>query len=162
MNFFKRIFSDKSKQTNGIQTDNMDVFSDATINQKKSIANFFTLLSLCDEGRFDPKEIDYISSSVAHWGFTPYDFQSYFKNTGKSGMCNDLLTLSKVQKETLVISSLQLAECDKDINEKELNFIAEILIKIEINENEYGKIVDKYYSLKKRSSIENILGIKLN
>ena len=162
MNFFKRIFSDKSKQTNGIQTDNMDVFSDATINQKKSIANFFTLLSLCDEGRFDPKEIDYISSSVAHWGFTPYDFQSYFKNTGKSGMCNDLLTLSKVQKETLVISSLQLAECDKDINEKELNFIAEILIKIGINENEYGKIVDKYYSLKKRSSIENILGIKLN
>ena len=125
----------------------MDVFQDATLNQKKSIGNFFVLLSLCD-GNFSPLKFGYMDAFISTWGLTINDCTSYLKVTNKNVMYSDLTSLSRIQKEALVMSSFELAYCDKEANEKELNFIIDIFDIIGINEDELANILKKMRLIK--------------
>ena len=121
----------------------MDIFQDATLDQKKSIGSFLFFLALCDDGYLQIQEIKFIESFITSFGLTLDNCSSYFKTTGRDRMYSNLNSLSRVQKEALIWLSFELAYCDEKANEEEMNFIIGFFEIIGINEDELENILKK-------------------
>lgn len=136
----------KKKEENPIS----DMFSDLTTNQKMSVMNLLLTIGVCDgeQGNQD-KELQYLNTYVKILDVRSDRSMAYLESYGHERIIDDLKTLSKNQKEFLVVAAWEMITCDGRPNETELQVAGAIFEQIGITEEQFVATIEKTQALMK-------------
>lgn len=138
-NFFKK------KQTSPISK----IYSTLSINQKMSILNLLLTIGSCDPDESDAqKEMQFLNNYIDILGVNANKCTNYLENYGHDRIIEDLASLTKNQKELLIIAAWEMIICDGSPNETELNVTSTIFEKLGVSYDELIAIVEKSQAFK--------------
>lgn len=119
------------------------IFQNLTNNQRKSIVNFHTTISLSD-GPINNQEGGILSKLCDLCGVLVNDCVEYFVyEGGQEQLLKDLKTISGSEKDILIVSIWGLIICDGKPNERELSVTYFLFEKIGITEDRFLKVIEK-------------------
>ena len=138
-NFFK-----KKPENNPIS----EIFSDLTTNQKMSVINLLLNIGVCDgeQGNQD-MELQFLNNYVKILGVRSDSSMAYLENHGHEQIIEDLKSISKSQKEFLVVAAWEMITCDGRPNETELEFAGTIFNKIGVTDDQLVATIKKTTAL---------------
>ena len=114
----KKNTTDNSPYSHKIFDPNEEMLGDLTKWQKMSFTNLLCLIARSD-GDFNIKEMEYLNT--CYLGFSYEQCASYLDAWGKGRLFEDLKKLTSSQKNYLLMSALELINCDGRANETEMN-----------------------------------------
>ena len=125
----------------------IDMLGNLSTNQKMSVINLLYLIARSD-GNLNKKEMDYLNT--CYMGYSIEKCASFFNSNGHEGMFGDLKQLSATQKDYLVITALELMNCDARANETEYNFFVGAFEKLGYTEDGLIAVVQKMTLLQQK------------
>lgn len=136
----------KKKEENPIS----DMFSDLSTNQKMSVINLLLSIGVCDgdQGNED-NEIKYLNTYVKILDIRSDKSMAYLDSHGQERIIEDLKSISKSQKEFLVLAAWEMITCDGRPNETELEVAGAFFEKIGISDEEFVATIEKTQALMK-------------
>jgi len=130
----------KNKKHNPIA----EVVEDLTSNQKKSVLNLLLMISVCDGDQGGQlKELEVLNSYVEAVGVRSDESMRYLERYGHERIFDDLITLTKSQKDFLVFAAWEMIICDGRPNETELNVTGKFFERIGVSEDEFVSTIEK-------------------
>jgi uncharacterized tellurite resistance protein B-like protein len=134
----------KQKQENPIS----DVFSSLTSNQKMSVMNLLLTIGVCDGEQGDAnREMQYLNTYVNILGVRSDKCMAYLQSMGHERIISDLKTISRDQKEILVVAAWEMIMCDGRANETELTVAVKIFEQLGISEDQFIETIEKTQAL---------------
>ncbi len=128
-----------------------DIFSDLTTNQKMSVMNLLLTIGVCDGEQGDEdKELQYLNTIVRDLNVRADRSMAYLDSFGQERIIDDLESLSRNQKEFLVIMTWGMITCDGRPNETELQFASTIFEKLGVTEDQFVATIEKSLALMKK------------
>jgi len=122
----------------------LEIFRTLSQNQKISIINLLFLIARCDgEVSNQPNENKFICSFLSAFKINFNNCMKYFDLGGIKSMIADLISLSRQQKEYLLLTSYDLMLCDGKVNETEINITIHFFEQLGISEDECFEIIQK-------------------
>ncbi|MBW6491965.1 MAG: hypothetical protein K0B15_12310 [Lentimicrobium sp.] len=131
-------FFNNKKKENPIS----DVFKDLTTNQKMSITNFLLTIASSNQGSSD-KQMRYLNNYVDILDVRGDDGMAYYKRYGLERIISDLKTLSKNQKEFLVVATWEMISSDGQPSSKQINSVTILFDKLGFSEEQFVEIIKK-------------------
>ncbi|HZK06918.1 MAG TPA: hypothetical protein VFC92_01840 [Bacteroidales bacterium] len=124
------------------------IFSDFTTNQKKSIISLLFIIGICD-GKMsnEGSEIQYLKSYFYLLDVRLSEANSYMEAYGNERMVEDLQSLTKSQKELLVVAAWEMITSDGRPNERELQVATSIFEKFGVSKEQFVAIIEKALTL---------------
>jgi uncharacterized tellurite resistance protein B-like protein len=128
------------------------LFSDLSQNQRMSVINILATVAFANGEDGIQQKVKILNSFLGYLGVRGDKCDDYLKKTEIEGMLSDLNTLSKNQKEFLVISAQDIIMCSRQASEKEIVLTAQMFEELGIDEHQFIAICQKARALMKHFS----------
>ena len=141
----------KKKEQNPVS----EMLKDLSNNQKMSVINLLFNVAVCDDDEGNEqkenehKEQEYLNTFAQMLDIRADRCMLYLKSFGFERIIYDLSTLSKKQKEFLVLSAWEMINCDGSPNETEFQVTGAIFEKIGVSDEQVVAIIEKSQILMK-------------
>ena len=136
----------KKKKSNPVA----EIFEDLTGNQKKSVMNLLLTIGVCDGEQGDQlKELEVLNSYAEAVGVRSDENMRYLERYGHERILDDLVTLTKSQKDFLVFAAWEMIICDGRPNETELDVTGMFFERIGVSEDEFVSTIEKMDAMMK-------------
>jgi uncharacterized tellurite resistance protein B-like protein len=137
--------SNKKKEENPI----FDMFSDLSTNQKMSLMNLLLLIGFCDgEEDNKEKELQYLDTYFDILDICSDKSMAYLESHGYERIIEDLNSISKSQKEFLVVAAWEMIICEGRPNQTELEVARTIFEEIGVSDKQFDATIEKTQAMR--------------
>lgn len=131
------------------------MLKDLSTNQKMSVINLLYLIAICDdeedtqEKGNEDKELQYLNTVARMLNIRADRCMAYYESFRYERVIHDLITLTKEQKEFLVLSAWEMINCDGSPNETEFQVTGAMFEKIGVSDEQVVATIEKSQILMK-------------
>lgn len=128
-----------------------EIFNDLTTNQKMSIINLLLLIGVSDGKQGNPdEELRFLNIYRKFLNVRGDQCRNYLDSNGHKKIYEDLFSLSRTQKEFLIVASWEMIISDGMPNNTELDVASSLLERFGVPRSEFISTIENAQALSKQ------------